>query len=182
MKPASAKCKGRRLQTQLAETLAVRFDLTIDATPPTKPGARPNGAVYVPVHAFPDLRVKRMGEAGADVELLTPRAIERVQLDGYPIWFECKNVENGWDIGAGFWRSGNLAVVADAFEQASAARPIETTSVIVLAKNRHPMLAAWLARSFQPPPVMAPRLMLQVRDDLVVLAPFDLFMTHAFGW
>lgn len=181
VKPSSCKRKGRKLQVELAEQLSVLFGLTIEATPPTKPGVREaTGAVYVPVHAFPDLRVKRMGEAGADVELLTPKAAGSVRLDGHPIWWECKNVERGWDIGAGFWRTGSLSLVTQAFEQAKAAKPLETTTVVVISKNRHPTLAAWLARTFEPSPRMRPQLLVDMHDDLVVLTTLELFFEYAF--
>lgn len=181
MRSSSVKAKGRRLQVELAEQLSVRFGLTIEATPPTKPGVREaSGAVYVPVHAFPDLRVKRMGEAGADVELITPKATERVRLDGYPIWWECKNVERGWDLGPGFWKTGSLALVTQAFEQAKAAKPVDTTTVVVISKNRHPTLAAWLVRAYKPPPHMRPQILVDMHDDLVVLTTLELFFEHAF--
>ena len=179
MRPSSAKAKGRRLQVELAEALSVRLGLTIEATPPTKPGVREaSGAVYVPVHSFPDLRVKRMGEAGADVELLTPKAASYTKLDGHPIWWECKNVERGADFNAAFWRSGRLPLLDTAFEQADASRPPQSTVAVVFSRNHYPILVAWRARELH---TSVPHAVLQSGDHLVVVATLMGFMEHAFG-
>jgi len=144
MRVQSGKAKGRRLQATVAEALSRTHGLTIEAVPPTKPGAREHGATYVGEFKQPDLRVKRMGEAGADVVLLSQRAVDRVALQDtngvwHPVWFECKNRE-GWQLDAHFWNAGRLAILDRAFEQ-TAERPEEYVPIVVLSRNRHPPLA-----------------------------------------
>ena len=80
----AVKAKGRRLQVTTAVCLALRFNLSIEATPPTKPGLR-NGVLWVPETENPDLRVRVMGQPGPDVVLVSPRARQLVSLGGYPM-------------------------------------------------------------------------------------------------
>jgi len=134
------------LQVLVAESLASTFDLTIEAAPPTKPGKRRNGAVYVPEGQQPDLRVRQMGQPGADVALLSEKARALVHLPNRePIWWECKNTE-GWALDASFWRSHDLPAVAlKAIQQAYRASRENGTwmPVIVLGKNHHEPMVLW---------------------------------------
>ena len=143
MRTSSVKAKGRRLQSQLAEALAAYFGLTIEAVPPTKPGIRKlragGTARYVPEGERADLRVRRMGEAGADVALLTKRARQRVALGGRWVFWEAKNVE-AFALNSTYWTDGSCVVLRTAMEQ-----HVEHTgyvTVAVLGKNRHPPVAA----------------------------------------
>ncbi len=156
MTSKSGKAKGRRLQVEVAETLAIQMGLTIEAAPPTKPGERANGAVYVLEGENPDLRIRQMGQAGADVALLSERAQEIVKLPGRPpIWWEAKNTE-GWRLDAAFWRAHDLPAVAlKAIQQAYVAcrkdkndgsRGYLATPVVVLGKNNHEPMALWQAQ------------------------------------
>lgn len=92
MTHGARRSKARRLQVHVTEALARAFDLTILAEKPTLPGVR-DGVVWVPEGEPADLKVRVMGQAGADVALLTPRAMKAVALDGHPLYFECKNAE-----------------------------------------------------------------------------------------
>ena len=153
MTSKSGKAKGRRLQVLVAETLAARFNLTIEAAAPTKPGLRANGARYVSEGDMPDLRVRQMGQPGADVALLSEHARAVVRLPGRePIWWECKNSES-WALDAGFWRAHDLPKFAlKAIQQAygaclKAGKLDQYTAmpVIVLGKNNHEPMALWQA-------------------------------------
>ena len=144
----AVKAKGRRLQVTTAVCLALRFNLSIEATPPTKPGLR-NGVLWVPETENPDLRVRVMGQPGPDVVLVSPRARQLVSLGGYPAMFETKNVED-WDFGPAFWKDGENAFLWGALEQAWKAawkRFPMVTPVVILGKNRWPPLAAWAGDS-----------------------------------
>lgn len=153
MLTSSAKAKGRRLQFQVAELLSKEFALTIEANPPTRPGERKNGAVYISeTDALADLRVRRMGEAGSDVALLSTTAKERVcQRDVYwagsgnphaPLWIECKNTE-AWNFDANFWKTGANAFVDAAMHQINHAMPSKWRPLLVLGRNRWEPLAVW---------------------------------------
>lgn len=162
MTPKSAKAKGRRLQQQVAEALSRAFGLTIAAVPPTRPRRDASGVVYVPESDGPDLGIRRIGEAGADVVLLSARARERVRIrvgDDRRLrscWFEVKNVERwgqGYARGRDLWDRGLPPPPAlAAYRQACAGiarmtgQPVAThgiaeawtwTPVVVLGRNRH---------------------------------------------
>ena len=77
MTHGARRSKARRLQVHVTEALARAFDLTILAEKPTLPGVR-DGVVWVPEGEPADLKVRVMGQAGADVALLTPRAMKAV--------------------------------------------------------------------------------------------------------
>lgn len=149
MRPSSGKAKGRRFQVEVAEIIAKARGLTIEAVPPTKAGFR-NGVQWVP-EGTGDLRVRRMGEAGCDVALISHEAREKVTL-GYnvPLWIECKNTE-AWTFDAGFWRTGQNAFIHQAMEQTKKAIAkqkqviLNWKPVLVLSKNRWPALAVWHA-------------------------------------
>lgn len=144
---ASRKAKARRLQVDTAEILAGSGDLTIEATPPTKPGKR-NGVLWVP-EGVADLRVRTMGQPGADVAPLSDLAKKKLRFRGRPTWWECKNTES-WEFGAQFWITGSMAVLTNAWVQARKAAShfhsdfsLQWEPIIVLGKNRWPILAAW---------------------------------------
>ena len=143
----SRRAKGRRLQVELAEALSQHFRWTIEAVPPTRPGKRANGAVWIAEDQHPDLRVRRSGEAGVDVALLTPRAQERLTMEGKKLFFECKNVEKAWDFGPQFWVTGNLVYVSRLLRDLSQRSLIMSLyqPAVVLGKNRWPPLVAWHA-------------------------------------
>lgn len=136
----SSKAKGRRLQAQVAEAFSAAFTLTIEAVPPTKPGER-NGAMYVP-EGTGDLRIRRMGEAGCDVVLVTEDARKAVAVGRLPLFIECKNTE-AWALDAMFWARGTNAFIAKALHQARASAPEGWMAVLILGKNRWPPLAVW---------------------------------------
>jgi hypothetical protein len=145
MRHGSRRRKGRRLQVHVAEVLSARFDLTIEAVPPTKPGRRANGAQYVGEEGptAPDVRVRPSGDPGADVALLSAKA-QAVRLHGLPpFWIECKNTER-WAMGAAFWTDGALPEADDALRQVTTgmqARKLQYTPLIVLGRNNHPPVA-----------------------------------------
>lgn len=122
MTPRSGKAKGRRLQVRVAETFARAFELTIEATPPTPTGRR-DGVDWVAETAMPDLMVRRMGEAGADVALLSDKARARVSLGGKPLWIECKNHEAGlsFQLDSAFWLGKRKppSLLQEAYRQAA---------------------------------------------------------------
>jgi len=140
----SIKAKGRRFQVEVAETIARARGLTIEAVPPTKTGVRKDVRWVEEGHA--DLRVRRMGEAGADVALLSELAREQITLGhNIPVWIECKNAE-GWTFDAGFWRTGKHYFIAEGLIQAKKAMPtINWKPVLIMSKNRWPALAIWEA-------------------------------------
>ena len=145
MKTAVRKQKGRRLQVTLAELLACKFKLTIEAVPPTQPVRRKNGAHWVSEMSSPDLRVRRSGESGADVALLSKNAQEKVSLDSLPVLWECKNVE-AWTFDGSFWLTGDVKYVSGILkEMQEKALNQFTRPVLVLGKNRWPPLAVWIA-------------------------------------
>lgn len=145
MTHGARKAKGRRLQVTVAEAIARRCDLTISAVPPTKPGKR-NGVVWVSEHQSPDLLVRMMGQAGADVALLSPEALKRVamKMDDpiVPLWIECKNTE-AWDFGSVFWKTATSRFIETAMAQAQGAKLIGFRSIVVLGKNNWPPLVVW---------------------------------------
>lgn len=140
----SSKAKGRRLQTYVAERLSEFLGLSIEAIPPTKPGER-NGAVYVP-EGTGDLRIRRMGEAGCDVVLVTEYARKQATFKSQPLFIECKNTE-AWALDAMFWAKGSNAFILSALDQARRSAVHAYTedwmTVLVLGKNRWPPLAVW---------------------------------------
>jgi hypothetical protein len=143
----AAKAKGRRLQVDVAEAIAARCNLTIEAVPPTKAGMR-NGALWVPEGSGADLGVRRMGEAGSDVPLLTGRARASVQLFGRPLWVETKNTEQ-WDLGPKLWESGISGFIAKAYRQAMDASKEywemhNGLPIVVLSKNFWQPIVAWV--------------------------------------
>jgi GNAT superfamily N-acetyltransferase len=152
VKHASRRQKGRRLQVTLAEALAVRFDLTIEAVPPTPIGVRDNGAVYVSEARIPDLRVRRMGEAGVDVMLLSAMAHHMVAMQGLTCIFECKNVEKLALGGADWWKGQGTKLIAAAIAQARAHAVAGEIPVAVVSKNLFPTLVVW-ERHGMPDPV-----------------------------
>jgi len=148
VKSRSAKNKGRRLQIGVAVSVAAKLGLTVVCDPPREP----DGVLWVPEEGlqleegkpieWPDLRVRRMGEPGADVALLSVRARQRVTIGGQPVWWECKNSES-WEFGPRFWEGKGQAFVENAWNQARGAAPKGWVPVVVLGKNRWPSLAVW---------------------------------------
>jgi len=130
MKPSSVKAKGRRLQTETAESLGVRLNLTIDAEPPTKPGRRSSGAIYVP-EGTGDLRIRRMGQPGADVVPISKVAQDRLRLNREPLHIECKNVET-FDLMTILRTRESPAWLTQAFRQCDKKKH----PLVVLRKNR----------------------------------------------
>ena len=144
MKSRTRKDKGRRLQVQLAEALSIHFGLTIEAKPPVQTGERASGALYVPESGRPDLQVKRMGEPGADVVLMSGRARGLVSVAGLPCMFECKNHE-ALEFGPKLWDMGALPVVREALGQCYAeAMDAGWLPCAVVSRNRWPVLVAWI--------------------------------------
>lgn len=80
-----SKAKGREYQKEIAEQIAARWGFTIEAMSPKSIGKVVNGVTYVSEKDNPDLRVRQMGQAGADIVCLTKHA--RVQ---FPYSVECK--------------------------------------------------------------------------------------------
>lgn len=152
MKTSSCKAKGRRLQVFVAESLARACDLTIEASPPTKPGER-NGVIWVSEGNNPDLRVRQMGQAGADVALLSIQAQQKVSLarprnciapahNFSPLHIECKNTEvDAW--GRAFWKKGHSALIDGTLWQAQRSALPGWVPVAVLGRNRWPPVVAW---------------------------------------
>jgi hypothetical protein len=146
MKHGSSRQKARRLQVEVAERLSVVLGLTIEAVPPTKPGKHKTGAVYTPEGDRPDLRVRRQGEAGVDVALLTDRAKNRVALVDFtgtrrPLYIECKNRE-AWDLKR-VWDKGDDAALYPWMLQTSKGRHQHMRSgieLLVLGKNDWPSI------------------------------------------
>jgi len=130
--------------------LARRFKLTIEATPPTQPGIKKK-VQWVREDEKPDLRVRTMGQPGADVMLVSEQAKNKVSLfdslEGrwYPVWFEIKNVE-AWSLDAKFWSNGLLpAVMTGAYHQAVKRAPRGWKPIAVVGKNYMPPLAIWFS-------------------------------------
>jgi len=85
MKTRSAKAKGQNFQKEVAEMIAGTFHLTIEALSPVSVGHETNGVRYVSEGDAPDLRVRTMGLAGADIVPLSERA-----QACFPFYVECK--------------------------------------------------------------------------------------------
>lgn len=130
MKTRSGKAKGLRLEKQVAEAIASRFSLRIEAMPGGK-----IGGLYVGEQGSPDIRVRGSSEPGGDVVLVSKRAQGlSVPFLGVPLGvFECKNQE-GWTLDQ-VWR-GTCGVVAKALEQLRKNGPRDKANVVVLSKNR----------------------------------------------
>ncbi len=148
MRHGSRRAKGRRLQVEVAVILAKKFKLQIEATPPTKPGIR-EGAIWVAEDDKPDLRVRTMGQPGADVAILSLRAKRKISMYNSqtlkydPVWFEVKNVE-AWRLDAKFWEKGQLpSVMVSAVKQAKKNAPEGWRPIAVIGKNYMPPLAVW---------------------------------------
>lgn len=178
----SGNAKGRRLQVLVAETVATQFGLTIEAASPTKPGTRANGAVYVAEGERPDLRVRQMGQPGADVALLSEKAREVVRIPTRdPIWWECKNTER-WALDAAFWRAHDLPAPAlKAIQQAYRASQGYWTPVVVLSKNHHEPMALWQATR---PEVdaLSERGVIVLRGQAWAMCRFDRFVKALADW
>lgn len=144
MKTSSAKAKGRRLQVEFAEAVAVRFHLTVEASPPTRTGTRPNGAVYVAETENADLRVRRSGEPGNDVVPLTTKARHVFHIFGWPFAVECKNVETLSFDRPSFWKGQGLTLVDTALQQALRYRTDEM-AIVIMSRNQFPVLVAFTA-------------------------------------
>jgi hypothetical protein len=123
MTPRSGKAKGREFQKRVAEAIAKKFGLTIEAMSPKSVGKVVNGARYVP-EGDGDLRVRQMGQAGFDIVCLTEKARRF-----FPYNVECKsrktlpNPLGGW---------GELVKW---FNQARL-HPCVGTSIVVFKANR----------------------------------------------
>lgn len=120
--------------------LARAFGLTILAEKPTKPGKR-NGVLWVPEGEPADLKVRMMGQSGADVALLTAKAKAAVAYNGRPLYLECKNVEAGWEFGKAFWEGKVPAGIAAAYAQAERAARPAYHPLVVMSKNFWPPIA-----------------------------------------
>ena len=94
MTSKSRKAKGRVFQTYVAERISAICGGRILAEPPTRPGGRANGAVYVPEGSLgsPDsgatIFVRGMGRAGTDVRV-SPGVIGGTGRT-YGLAIECK--------------------------------------------------------------------------------------------
>lgn len=146
------KAKARRLQVEVAEMLARAFGLTILAEKPTKPGRR-NGVLWVPEGEPADLKVRMMGQSGADVALLTARARRAVAYDGAPLWIECKNMEAGWELGKAFWSRKVPGGIAAAWRQAQKGAVAVGRVLGVMDRGMLPLVV--LSRNFWPPVAVA---------------------------
>lgn len=138
MKVKSLKAKGRRLQVEVAEALASYFDLTVEAQPPTKPG-RLRNVTYVPETKNPDLRVRRSGEPGSDVVLLSDKAKQVLSIGGTPLSIECKYTEK-FSL-AHFLKTLDIGhIIGKGFKQAESVSSRSTVPVVFARKNRYPIL------------------------------------------
>lgn len=154
MKSRQRKVKGRKLQVALAEKLALELGLTIEAQPPTPVGIRANGVNYLAEDQWPSLRIRRMGEPGADVALLSPLARNKVRLYGCPLYFECKNHER-LEFSKDIWTNRTLPTVQVALSQAVKSCPEGWLPCAVVSKNRWPVLVGWPMRESVTLPVDA---------------------------
>jgi len=142
MRHGSIQAKGRRLQVELAESLALAFKLTIDAEPPTKVGVRQNGVEYVQ-EGTGDLRIRRSGQAGADVIMTSNISRRFLRLFGKPIHFECKNVET-YDVGQILRKQEVPAWLTKALQQGRREREGKNwIPVVVVRQNRVKPLVFW---------------------------------------
>lgn len=139
MTSKTAKAKGRRLQQQAAEILAEAMGLTIDAEPPAKPGER-RGVVYVP-EGQGDLRIRRMGQPGADIVLASQKAQWRIAIDGRPAWIECKNQE-AFRLDAATWSRGSIWLQGVYEDTVTRADKVGAAPLLILSRNHFPILAA----------------------------------------
>lgn len=186
MTPGARRDKARRLPTAVAEALAVRFGLTIEAAPPTKPGKRPSGAVYVGEGAGPDLRIRASGQPGADVALLTDQAMNKVTVGQRQLYIEAKNDES-WRFDAKAWKAGELGLISSAFEQCRKAcrrldpsgGPTMWTPAVVLGRNHHVSLVAF-ERTLITEALMADAPIAMLMRSYVVM-PLDHFVRHVVG-
>lgn len=160
MRHRSRRDKSRRLQVQVAEAFARAFKLMVLAEKPTKPGTR-NGVLWVPEGEPADLKVRMMGQAGADVALLTARARDAISWCGLPLWIECKNVEGGWDLGKAFWEGKVPSGLKDAWNQANKGAKATFRPLVVVARNFWPPIAVadWLEESIFPGKLHGPYVM-----------------------
>ncbi len=185
MTHGARKAKGRRLQVTVAEAIARHCNLTIAAVPPTKPGKR-NGVAWVPEHEAPDLLVRMMGQAGADVGLLSPKALERVafKIDDplASLWIECKNTE-AWDFGPIFWKTATSRFIENAMMQAENAKPLQSfRPIVVLGKNNWPPLVVWENH----PPILTrfpsgPDVVMFFDECMYAVTTLDSFLTLLVG-
>lgn len=150
MRVGGGKAKGRRLQVQTAEAIARVFKLTIEASPPTKPGKR-NGVVYVREEEKPDIRIRRMGQPGDDVKFLTPRALEALRIPGgnKRVAVECKNLEM-WDLASNFWRSAESGWIQRTLEAQIKKHPQHIDILLVISKNQWPIMAIFYPYTTRP--------------------------------
>ena len=140
MTHGARRAKGQRLQRKVAEDLSIVLGLTISAEPPTKPGTRPNGARYVAEERGPDLRIRRSGQPGDDVALLTAVALRKVTLRRNPLAFEVKNVES-WSTDTAF-RKGKVEFLGRALRQLhQRVGSLARDPVVVFGRNNYPPLA-----------------------------------------
>jgi hypothetical protein len=143
MTPGARRSKGQRLPRHVAESLSAALNLTIEAAAPTKPGKRPNAAVYVAEGSNADLRIRRSGQPGADLALLSERARSLLAIEERNVYVECKNCE-GWMVGADMWKTGKVSkLVYKAWSQtlrAANACFADVRPMIILGKNNHPPL------------------------------------------
>lgn len=114
-----SKSKGRRFQKKIIEALSIRLGLKILAEPPTKPGERAGGAVYV-AEGYPvDLKNRRMGQSGTDIALMSDTARESVAFDGIPFTsIECKK-RAGFSLDGKFWEGIIPQYLSEFLEQAN---------------------------------------------------------------
>ncbi len=184
MTHGARKAKGRRLQVTVAEAIARRCDLTISAVPPTKPGKR-NGVLWVPEHQAPDLLVRMMGQAGADVAILSEKAKARVAFDmdnsPTPLWIECKNTE-AWDFGASFWRTATSRFIENAMAQVEGVNFSQSfRPIVVLGKNNWPPLVVWVNNPNILPTFPSGLDVLLFFDEFYAVTTLDSFLTLLVG-
>lgn len=142
MNTKGCKQKGRTFQQQCAEAIAIHLGLTIQAEPPTKPGTRANDAVYVPETDPADLRIRRMGQPGADIVLASEKARTRVadSASGRAYWIECKNTED-FTLDAKFWSHGSAWLEKVQVATVLAANSAGMAPLVLVKRNGWPAFA-----------------------------------------
>ncbi|GIV86106.1 MAG: hypothetical protein KatS3mg054_0135 [Chloroflexus sp.] len=173
IKPRSRKQKGRRLQVRLAEFLSSALSLPIQATPPTRPGTRQNGSVYVPEGVDYGLLIRPSSMPGIDVVLCSSfarmAASRLFSLKRCLIGFECKNNETSYrqiikSVISAPAPDRRIAAIESALGQHDPMEVVLSTEAgqndsVVLAcfsANRLPMLVAgrseWFSSTIRPEP------------------------------
>lgn len=146
-KARKSKSKGRRFQVIVAEMLAQFFGLSIEANPPRKPGVR-KGVAYV-MEGQGDLRVRNMGQAGADVALVSHAARKMVSFLNIPFHIECKNLQS-FSLDQKIWEGKVPELIQKAWGQAvKGAKYQRFYPVLVITRNFYPPIVVvdWLTEA-----------------------------------